>query len=53
MASIQGHTEVNDSAECLSVDLTIDTHKGREFIDELEKLCEKYADNNIYYFKFY
>lgn len=51
----EDNTELDDveEAESLSVDLTICTYKAREFIDELEKLCEKHADNNNYYLKFY
>lgn len=41
-----------EDVEHLNVDLTIDTYKTEEFIDELERLCEKYSHDSTYCFKF-
>ncbi|MEK7104030.1 MAG: hypothetical protein AAB842_01345 [Patescibacteria group bacterium] len=38
--------------ETLRIQLAINTTKTEKFIDELEKLCEKFSDNKNFFLKF-
>lgn len=50
--TLQRTTESELEQETLAIQLSISTMQGEKFIDELEKLCDKFSNEGNYFFNF-
>lgn len=52
METIKKVIETESEPEILTIKISITTSESEKFIDELEKLCEKFSIERDYFFNF-